>query len=148
MPCGGDATQEREFQPKCARFPYGTLLGRKELPCKSAWTRTRSVASSGRPLAKSPHALPGGADLIARESRLSLGGISGNRTGIWECGPAPAQHPELLPVSISDGATCKRLCRTTHTTGHTMGIRRDIGVSPGRRTNMTPIHAPVLPDPK
>jgi len=23
--------------------------------------------------------------------------------------PAPPQHPELLPVSISDGATCKRL---------------------------------------
>jgi hypothetical protein len=41
----GDATQEREFQPKWSRFPYGMLLGQKELPCKSAWARTRSVAS-------------------------------------------------------------------------------------------------------
>ena len=51
MPCGGDATQEREFQPKCSRFPCGMLLGRKELPCKSAWTRT---GRSLRPVARSP----------------------------------------------------------------------------------------------
>lgn len=56
----GDATQEREFQPKCSRFPYGMLSGRKELPCKSAWARTRSVASSGRPLTKSPMRFPEG----------------------------------------------------------------------------------------
>src|SRR5216683_2140290 len=107
MPCGGDATQEREFQPKCSRFPYGMPLGRKELPCKFAWTRTRSVASSGRLLTKSPMRFP--------EGRPHCAGIEIESRGyLWksdwylECGPAPPQHPELLPVSISDGATCKR----------------------------------------
>src|SRR4030081_2110954 len=61
-------------------------------------TGPESFAETVRPAAAWTR--PGRADARSRSS--TWGTLSQRR-------PAPSQHPELLPVSISDGATCQRL---------------------------------------